>query len=136
MITAKCTLKDPDELEYAKKWLKILQYLLEGKTVVLDDPYVNNKRIPEEYTAFNELYNIVSLDEVEFLRVDKPKEYAPFTFEDASKLIGKSIKHKLTENMWFIYHCTTGGVNGNISYIEAFNDYTFLDGSPFGKIKQ
>lgn len=136
MILAKCTLKDPDEFEVAKKWFKILQNLLEGKTIIWDDPNQKTRRIPETYTNFNDLFDNVPWDEIDFLQVDKPKEYVPFTFEDAPNLLGKQIKHKSANRIIFIHTCVNGGINDTYDYAYAFENYTFIDGTPFGKIKE
>jgi len=65
----------------------------------------------------------------------KEPEYIPFSFEDAEQLVGKIIKSK-DENWielltFFDEDCTS-----NITYEALLKDYTFLDGSLCGKLKQ
>ena len=71
---------------------------------------------------------------VPFTFEDAP-EYVPFTFEDAEFLIGKVVKHKRDNWVVAITYCYK-----NETQIGTFEDllcnFTFLDGSPCGKLKQ
>lgn len=65
-------------------------------------------------------------------------EYIPFTFEDAEFLIGKAVKSQSKQPFGIITAIDNGGVEiSNTFYIfnVLLNDYTFLDGSPCGKVK-
>ena len=68
-------------------------------------------------------------------RVKESPEYIPFTFEDAEFLIGKAVKSR--DEKW-IEILTWASENGtsDITYETLLDEYTFLDGSPCGKLKQ
>lgn len=68
-------------------------------------------------------------------RVKKQPEYIPFTFEDAEFLIGKAVKSKATKSVYMIIHCDKVGTSLCGGYQRLLDDYTFLDGSPCGKLK-
>lgn len=65
----------------------------------------------------------------------KQPEYIPFTFEDAEHLIGKSVKHKKDSWVEVITYCNKNETS-SCMYEDLLRDYTFLDGSPCGKLKQ
>lgn len=68
-------------------------------------------------------------------RVKKQPEYIPFTFEDAEFLIGKAVKSK--DEKWIkMLISFDEDYASNISYETLLRDFTFLDGSPCGKLKQ
>ena len=65
----------------------------------------------------------------------KPKpEYIPFTFEDAEFLIGKVVKHKTANHLAVITSCFNESTNMG-GYKKLLDYFTFLDGSPCGKLK-
>lgn len=68
---------------------------------------------------------------------EEPKvpEYIPFTFEDAEFLIGKVVKCKTQDYTAMIISCTESGTNVD-DWKPLLDDFTFLDGSPCGKLKQ
>lgn len=68
-------------------------------------------------------------------RIKQEPEYVPFTFEDAEHLIGKVIKSK-DENWIELLTFFGEDYTSNITYEALLRDYTFLDGSPCGKLKQ
>lgn len=68
-------------------------------------------------------------------RVKKEPEYVPFTFEDAEFLIGKVVKHKKDKWVEMLTWCSPDEVL-NIPYEILLDNYTFIDGSPCGKLKQ
>lgn len=76
------------------------------------------------------------------LRIKPEPEYIPFTFEDAEQLIGKVIrpKNELHKLILLISMINFSGVfledEITITYTSLLSDYTFLDGSPCGKLKQ
>ena len=64
-------------------------------------------------------------------RIPEEKKYRPFTFKDRELFRGKWVKRKFgcfEDMLDIIDEYTSGG----IKYIELFEDYTFLDGSPCG----
>jgi hypothetical protein len=81
------------------------------------------------------------------IKYGKPEsKIVPFTFEDAGKLIGKSIRNKGTGNLFLIVSVHQEGISttndvqslehkiGIRSFENIFMFYEFLDGSPCGKI--
>jgi hypothetical protein len=75
-------------------------------------------------------------DQLNYVGTAAP-EYIPFDFTDAEFLMGKVVKgrgqiHLITQlRQDYIF----AGVM-ELSYWMLFVDYTFLDGSPCGKLKQ
>ncbi len=68
-------------------------------------------------------------------RIKQEPEYIPFDFSDAESLIGKVVKRKnINEIFMLSYFYNVGTLD--YSYTRLFNDFTFLDGSPCGKLKQ
>lgn len=72
-------------------------------------------------------------------RIKPVPEYIPFDFTDAEFLIGKVVKSKYANWTCMITACTgdrcyTGGIE--YLYGELLHTFTFLDGSPCGKLKQ
>ena len=65
----------------------------------------------------------------------KYPKYIPFTFEDAEHLIGKPVKHKKDSWVEIITYCNKNETS-SCMYEDLLRDYTFLDGSPCGKLKQ
>ena len=68
-------------------------------------------------------------------RVKQATEYVPFTFKDAEFLIGKVVKHKKDKWVELITYCSENETS-SCMYEDLLSDYTFLDGSPCGKLKQ
>lgn len=67
-------------------------------------------------------------------RIKTEPEYVPFTFEDAVFLIGKVVKCKTQDYTVMITSCTEFGTNAD-DWKPLLDDFTFLDGSPCGKLK-
>ena len=68
-------------------------------------------------------------------RVKESPEYIPFTFEDAEFLIGKVVKSKDEDWIEMLIFFDKDYAS-NITYEALLMDFTFLDGSPCGKLKQ
>lgn len=68
-------------------------------------------------------------------RVKTEPEYIPFTFEDAEFLIGKALKHKKENYLAVITRCFNKNTDIG-DYEELLDEYTFIDGSPCGKLKK
>lgn len=71
-------------------------------------------------------------------RVKSTPEYIPFDFTDAEFLIGKLIKSKVSDWVCIINACTFEKCwSGDTAYAYKIllNSFTFLDGSPCGKLK-
>lgn len=70
----------------------------------------------------------------------EPLEYVPFEWEDRDEIRGKWMKSK-NKDIEFRVHSffrdsnTTLFING-IESFDALNNYTFPDGSPFGKVNK
>ena len=68
-------------------------------------------------------------------RVKPEPEYIPFTFEDSEFLIGKLVKSK--DKIWVEMIVWCKGTSTSVdNYKALLSDFTFLDGSPCGKLKQ
>ena len=68
-------------------------------------------------------------------RIKTEPEYVPFTFEDADFLIGKTVRCKLQDYVALIISVTKDGTSVD-DFKPLLDDFTFLDGSPCGKLKQ
>jgi hypothetical protein len=73
-------------------------------------------------------------------RVKPKQELIPFDFSDAEKLIGKVVRHKEGLNcVAVLVECNLQHIcigNDFERYEVLLQDYTFLDGSPCGKLKE
>jgi len=72
-------------------------------------------------------------------RIKPQPKLIPFDFSDAEKLIGKAVKRKSIEDeSWMIMSASSLTVRlfdeGRTDYKFLLNNYTFLDGSPCGKV--
>lgn len=73
------------------------------------------------------------------LQVKQELEYVPFTFEDVNLFKDSWFIHKTDNTLYKIVGITEHRVyfSGNsCTYTQLFNNFTFLDGSPCGKLKQ
>ena len=68
-------------------------------------------------------------------RVKPTTEYIPFTFEDSEFLIGKVVKSKDEDWIEMLIFFDKDYAS-NITYEVLLMDFTFLDGSPCGKLKK
>lgn len=72
-------------------------------------------------------------------RIKPGLEYVPFDFSDAEYLIGKVVVPKDKKNITMILAVNNGLILTGYTwrdYKTLFDDYTFLDGSICGKIKE
>lgn len=76
-----------------------------------------------------------SLTDYRVKEESKQPKYVPFTFEDAEHLIGKPVKHKKDSWVEIITYCNKNETS-SCMYEDLLRDYTFLDGSPCGKLKE
>lgn len=72
-------------------------------------------------------------------RIKTQPEYVPFDFSDAEKLIGKAVVFKSDGNIYQIIavnktHCAV--CTEGWEYKMLLESFTFLDGTPCGKLKQ
>lgn len=134
--------------ENAKNFLPLVQALAEGKTIQhygecrhtwedCDNPHfdddVNTYRIkPEvEYIPFETLEELIEC-------WNHKIKYSSYDTELEMPLIW--VKYK-SSNFKYVLTCfenTCVGINSGFVYTfeEMFNDFTFLDGTPIGKIKE
>lgn len=72
-------------------------------------------------------------------RVKPKEEIIPMDFSDAERLIGKTVKHKDSEEYGIITSITASVVQTGsyyYSYKDLMDQYEFLDGSPIGKLSK
>lgn len=115
------------EREQLIKHWEVIQAFKEGKEI----EFLNIKGI------WKVLESPLFLIENEF-RIKEESKYVPFDFSDAEKLIGRSIKSKTSNNIVLITAVNKENIVRGCKYITydvLLNDYTFLDGSKCGKIK-
>lgn len=65
----------------------------------------------------------------------KQPEYIPFSFEDWEIMVDRIVKHKTKPIIEKLTSFFDDSVNA-IFYNELLEEFTFLDGSPCGKLKQ
>lgn len=116
-----------DVLEKAKMAVEIGNAILQGKEVQFEDSdsWEHSDTPSLNFSSYN-------------YRVKPEPKYVPFTFEDAKDLIGKAIVkmdgtqvQKVVQlNKDYVF----SGV-GQMDYKWLFNEYTFLDGTPCGKLE-
>lgn len=98
--------------------------------------YVNGKEIE---TFDGKVWHHVNIpfwnwNDVDYRVKEKPK-YVPFSFEDAEFLIGKTVRCKSQDYVALIISVTKDGTSVD-DFKPLLDDFTFLDGSPCGKLKQ
>ena len=114
-------------MKTTKEMIAVMQAYEDGKEIEY-----TNKNSPMDWLKTKDpLWDWNASD----YRVKKATEYVPFTFEDAEHLIGKVIKSK-DENWIELLTFFGEDYTSNITYEALLRDYTFLDGSPCGKLKQ
>lgn len=109
--------------------IAVMQAFAEGKEIEIYD-----KHTAKWTPAINPDFNWKGCDYRIKEEPEKP-EYIPFSFEDAEQLIGKVVKSKDENWIEMITWCGNGEAS-SIPYSTLLYDYTFLDGSPCGKLKQ
>ena len=102
--------------------------------------YVDGKEIESANNSFTDKIWYDTIDPIwnwyeNDYRVKPTSEYVPFTFEDAEFLIGKVVKSKDENWIEMITWCDNDEAS-SISYSTLLYGYTFIDGSPCGKLKQ
>ena len=117
--------------ERAKELLPIIQAFSEGKMVQTN-----------RLGGWRDTSNPAFQDDCVY-RLKPEQKLVPFTYEDSALFRGKFIKNKHSpkkqpkmsqivtysdEDIW------QGTNNYGISYLKLFDDYTFEDGSPCGKL--
>ena len=129
--------------EETKECIKVMQAYVDGKEIEVN--FIGNDWV----LANDPLWDFVRVN----YRIKKEPEYVPFTFEDAEMLIGKNIK-SIEESDDFLFdtnwckfshvgkiigvlknNVSIGGCITDVGYDELLEKYTFLDGTPCGKLK-
>ena len=70
-------------------------------------------------------------------RIKPEPKFVPFTFEDAENLVGKVLRKKYGDSIELIVRCNSYGcfvLHEVVIFQELLEHYTFLDGSPCGKL--
>lgn len=98
----------------------------EGKTI--------QARIKEDAWTWFDTPNPQFGDNVYEFRIKPEPKYIPFTFEDREELRGKWIRRKSINDEIVIYNLSKTRVNG-FTWDQSLEEFEFLDGSPFGKLK-
>lgn len=122
----------------AKKMLPIIQAYAEGKKIIVKD-----KRLSDEEYNWSEVDDCsFNIEQFEYRIKPEPK-YRPFA--NAKECLAEMLKHqpsgwlkiKDTESGYYILKSIANqvviGLNETpFSYKRVFEDYTFVDGIPFG----
>jgi hypothetical protein len=120
---------DKETLRKAAMAVEIGKAILEGKEV--ESSYKNK----EDFSRIiNPSFDFRSYD----YRVKEEPIYVPFTFEDAKDLIGKAVIKKgvtLVKQIIVVNSNEVGFDANNVSFENLLDLYTFIDGSPCGKIQ-
>jgi hypothetical protein len=116
--------------EETKKMMPIIEAFVAGKTVLYKDGNI--------WVKLDDLY---LTDAPEDYKIAPEKKYIPFTFEDRAQFRGRWIKDKETneENQIIRISEEEGEfetIEQKISFMFAFDNFVFLDGSPFGKLSE
>ena len=111
--------------------IAVMQAFAEGKTIEYS---IISDKLEDWIITESPFWDWIRID---YRVKEEPKqpEYIPFTFEDAEFLIGKPVKHKKDSWVEVITYCNENETS-SCMYEDLLRDYTFLDGSPCGKLKQ
>lgn len=115
-------------LENARKSIDIAEAILQGKEIEskFGDTWIDCR---------DPLIGIAAA----FIRVKPETKLVPFNFSDAESLIGKSVKLRdgsTFKTITFLNEQIVAFGGFECDYADLFKRYTFLDGSPCGKIKE
>ena len=105
--------------------IAVMQAFADGKEIE-----VRNSKSTGYYLCKEPLWDWSSSD----YRIKTTPEYIPFTFEDAEFLIGKLVKSKNKNLVEKIIWCNSTSTSAS-NYKALLSDFTFIDGSPCGKLK-
>jgi len=111
----------------AIRWSKEIKALFDGKTI--QEKNINGEWVNDLDPSFRESKEY---------RIKPESKIVPFDYSDAENLIGKAVKTKTSKRFCTItaieyeYGIT---INSDVlQFEELFQYYTFLDGSPCGKV--
>lgn len=114
--------------EDIKKFMPLMQAMLEGKTIQHKHPYGQ---------GWNDVDEICISDEVSSYRIKPEPKYRPF--KNAEECWDEMRKHrpvgwvKCQEKKSYTIFCN---VDGNCDFEADFEDFIFADGTPFGVMKR
>ena len=117
-------------MKTTKEMIAVMQAYEDGKEIEFK-PHTGKTWISMKLTTIPPIWSWSSDD----YRIKPEPEYIPFTFEDAEFLIGKVVKCKTQDYTAMIISCTQLGTNVD-DWKPMLDDFTFIDGSPCGKLKQ
>ena len=117
-----------NKMKTIEEKIAVMQAFADGKEIEFTENYLADKKW--NYTR-DPLWNWSGTD----YRVKPAHEYVPFTFEDAEQLTGKVVRSKNENWVEMIIWCSNAGTSVD-KYEDILSDYTFIDGSPCGKLKQ
>ena len=114
--------------EEAKKLLPIIKAYAEGKKIIVKDKRLSDKEY--NWSEVNDCsFNIKQFD----YRIKPEPIYRPF--KDAEECWNEMQKHQpigYTKLIGEIEYSFITDVDNNTNYSDAFKEYTFADGAPFG----
>ena len=114
--------------EEAKKLLPIIKAYAEGKKIIVKDKRLSDKEYNwSEADDFS--FNIKQFD----YRIKPEPKYRPF--KGAEECWNEMQKHQpigYTKLIGEIEYSFITDVDNNTNYSDAFKEYTFADGAPFG----
>lgn len=112
-----------------KEKIKVMQAFADGKEIEC-----KNKVLANWDACISPVWDWRSYE----YRIKSEPEYVPYTFNDAKGLIGKTIIHKKTKNLYMIIGASNAYVNpagyGNVPYGDILANFTDINGSPLGKV--
>lgn len=112
-------------MKTTKEMIAVMQAYVDGKEIEILNSMGNWITVIEPFWN----WQIINY------RVKETPEYVPFTFEDAEFLIGKVVKHKKDKLVELITYFSENET-AICPYEHLLDNYTFIDGSPCGKLKQ
>lgn len=114
-------------MKTTEEMISIMQAYVDGKEIEINSWDGNgwNDEPEPEWNWSNNDYRVK--------KEPKQTEYVPFSFEDAEFLIGKVVKHKKDSWVELITYCDKNETSIAL-YEYLLDNFTFLDGSPCGKL--
>jgi hypothetical protein len=102
--------------------------------------FAKDKKIEYQHEdgTWREQDDLLFCNSITKYRIKPELEYVPFTFADAEQLIGKVIKDKNNEDARLVVAVSPFSIFAvrAITFEHLLRAYTFLDGTPCGKLKQ
>lgn len=115
-------------MKTTKEMIAVMQAFADGKEIEFSPNFYTDKIWKD---TSNPTWEWHQFD----YRVKHAPEYVPFTFEDWEIMVDEIVKHKTKPIIEKLTSFCDESVNA-IFYNELLEEFTFLDGSPCGKLKQ